>query len=224
MKINIRANELVDGKIDFLSLVKNGANRSPWKIVKAEDAAPTIEDAITSIANAVAKITKTSKEINQSLRKDNMRIKDIDPSMFGKTEPVRKADPNIQAREIASLRYKLSGLNEQQQNLWERPNTPAFQKFDDELTFRIEKCESELRVLTSDEEQMNRCSAFFRRGGTSTYAMATVSDSAYDQRSAAVRKAENEIDLSPIVTQSDFNRINKRDVDEVRKIDLGTKI
>lgn len=159
MKINIRATELVDCKIDFLSLVKNGANYCPWKIMKVEDAAPTIEDALTSIANAVAKISKTSKEMSQ--RKEDMKIKDIDPSMVGKSEPVRNAEPEIQAREVASIRHRLSGLNEQQQNLWERPNTPAFQKFDDELTFAIEKCESELRLLTSDEEQMNRSSAFF---------------------------------------------------------------
>ena len=38
MKINIKANELVEGEIEFISLVKNGANRSPFKIIKAEDA------------------------------------------------------------------------------------------------------------------------------------------------------------------------------------------
>lgn len=54
--------------------------------------------------------------------------------------------------------------------------------------------------------------------------MATVSDSAYDQQSATFRKAENEIDLSPIVTQSDFSRMNKADVEEACKINLGTKI
>ena len=224
MKITIRANELVDGKIGFLSLVKHGANRSPWKIMKAEDAGPTFEDALADIAKAVAKITKTSKEKNQSLRKDEMRIKDIDPSMFGNSEPVRKAEPDIQAREITSIRHRLSGLNEQQAHLWENPTHPLFRRLDDDLSFAIEKAEAELRILVSDESQMTRNSAFFFRGGTSVHCQATVSDSAYDQRSAAVRKAENEIDLSPIVTQSDFNRINKADVEEVRKIDLGTKI
>ena len=224
MRISIRATELVDGKIDFLSLVKNGANRSPWKIMKAEDPTPTFEDALADIANAVAKITKTSKEINQSSRKDDMRIKDIDPSMFGNSEPVRKAEPEIQAREIASIRHKLSGLNEQQAHLWENPTHPLFRRLDDDLSFAIEKAEAELRLLTSDEEQLARSSAFFFRGGTSVHYQATVSDSAYDQRSAAVSKAENEIDLSPIVTQSDYNRIIKADVEEVHKIDLGTKI
>lgn len=222
MKINIRANELVDGKIDFLSLVKNGANRSPWKILKAEDAAPTIEDALANIAKAYDRITKTAEKMNQNSRIDDMKLKDA-PAEFAAT-PVQKADPDIQAREIASIRHRLSGLNEQQAHLWENPTHPLFKRLDDDLSFAIEKVEAELRVLTSDEEQMNRSSAFFFRGGTSVHYQATVSDSAYDQRSAAFRKAENEIDLSPIVTQSDFNRIIKADVEEVRKIDLSTKI
>lgn len=35
--IKMIANELVDGEIDFVSLVKHGANRSPFKIIKMED-------------------------------------------------------------------------------------------------------------------------------------------------------------------------------------------
>lgn len=38
MKINVKANELVAADIDFVSLVEKGANRSPFKIVKSEDA------------------------------------------------------------------------------------------------------------------------------------------------------------------------------------------
>lgn len=37
MKIKLIANELTDGEIDFVSLVKHGANRSPFKIIKMED-------------------------------------------------------------------------------------------------------------------------------------------------------------------------------------------
>ena len=36
MKIRLVANELVDGEVEYVSLVKRGANRSPFKIVKEE--------------------------------------------------------------------------------------------------------------------------------------------------------------------------------------------
>ncbi len=37
MLIKLIANELVDGEIDFVSLVKHGANRSPFKIIKMDE-------------------------------------------------------------------------------------------------------------------------------------------------------------------------------------------
>ena len=37
MKIRVSATELVDAEVDFISLVKHGANRKPYKIVKSEE-------------------------------------------------------------------------------------------------------------------------------------------------------------------------------------------
>ena len=37
MRVKMIANELTEAEIDFVSLVKHGANRSPFKIIKAED-------------------------------------------------------------------------------------------------------------------------------------------------------------------------------------------
>jgi hypothetical protein len=59
MRVKLLANELTDGEIDFVSLVKHGANRSPFKIIKTED-------------------------LPEGSRMDN--LKDKLNAMFGKTE------------------------------------------------------------------------------------------------------------------------------------------
>jgi len=69
--------------------------------------------------------------------------------------------------------------------------------------------------VRDDSDEMISRSAFFRRGGSSSRSHATVSDSAYDQRSVAIRKAESQVDLSD-------NGLNPlTDPEEVSKIDLG---
>jgi len=217
MKIKMIANELVDGEIEYVSLVANGANRSPWKIIKAE------EPKLNLWAGLMPELEKLEKRLANTETKVEKTVTISNTTPFAKTEPVQKTeDDAIRKQDIAKLRHRLSGLYEQQQNLWERPNTPAFQKFDDELTFAIEKSESELRVLRSGDELIDRSSAFFFRGGTSSRSNATLSDSAYEQRDAAVRKTESEIDLSPIATQADFDRINK--IDEDDDFDLETLV
>lgn len=42
MKIKVLGNELIDPEIDMISLVKRGANQAPFKIMKAEDADPSV--------------------------------------------------------------------------------------------------------------------------------------------------------------------------------------
>ena len=51
MLVNLKAHELTEGEIDFVSLVKHGANRSPFKIIKMDDlpeAKTGLMDKITS--------------------------------------------------------------------------------------------------------------------------------------------------------------------------------
>jgi hypothetical protein len=200
MKIKLVANELVDGEIEFISLVKHGANRSPFVIVKAEE-----ETAPSPWAGLLPELDRLQKRFAGWTGNA-----DTEKAQVTKNDEFQQ----IQAQEIAELRHSLSGLYAQQQSLWERPNTPAFQKFDDDLTFRIEKAESELRLLTSDEDQMKKSSAFFRRGGTSSYSAGTVIDSAMDQKAAELRKAEDEIDLN--------TRVTSTDPEEVAKVDLNS--
>ena len=53
MKVKIVGSELVDADINFVSLVKRGANRSPFKIIKAEDISEedtsTLKDRVSSM-------------------------------------------------------------------------------------------------------------------------------------------------------------------------------
>jgi hypothetical protein len=211
MKISVKASEIVDGVIDFVSLVSNGANRSPFKIIKAEEQEPSWLAHLPEFRKLQQRFA-APESVSKETRP--VKMKEVIADMSG--EPVQKAeDDQIRKTKIAKLRHKVSGLYDQQQNLWERPNTPAFKKFDDNLSFAIEKAESELRLLGSGDDLIDRSSAFFFRGGTSNYCDATLYDSA-DQRHAAVRKGDSQIDLSPINTQSDFNRINKADDGEVR--------
>jgi hypothetical protein len=50
MKIKVLANELVDTDIEMVSLVKHGANRCPFKVLKAEDSEPpTIRERLSKL-------------------------------------------------------------------------------------------------------------------------------------------------------------------------------
>lgn len=56
MKIQVKANELLDTEIELVSLVKHGAIRAPFKIVKNEDLpSPKSESLTKKIANAFSK-------------------------------------------------------------------------------------------------------------------------------------------------------------------------
>lgn len=211
MLIKMIASELVDSEIELVSLVKHGSNRSPFRIMKAEEPVVTWEDTMSllnQVANRASAAEKTiRKETNE------MMIKEISADALGK--PVQKDDANIRARETSSLRQKLAGLNRQQLLLWESPQNPLFQKLDNDYSMAIEKCELELAVLTSDEGQMRANSAFFRRGGSSVHSQASVSDSAFSDGQSAIQKAEGLIDLT------DNSMGISTDDDSVRNIDLN---
>ena len=201
MKIKIIANELVDGEVEYVSLVKRGANRSPFKIVKAEQTTEGLWDDI------MPELAILKRRMNEPTATKNQET------------TVTKTDEDSECKlEIARLRQKLASLNHQQLNLWESPQHPLFRRLNDDLDLAIEKCELELAVLTSDQqEQMKRHSAFFRRGGSSVHSQATVSDSAYERRDAEIHKSTQNIDLSTPITQTD--------ADEVANIDLtGIKL
>lgn len=55
MKIRVKGAELKKVDIDFLSLVHRGANRSPFKVIKAEDAATDALQAKTGLLSSVQK-------------------------------------------------------------------------------------------------------------------------------------------------------------------------
>lgn len=201
MKIRLVANELVDGEVEYISLVKHGANRSPFKIIKAEQ---PVQDSWNDLMPELAKLRERMKEPT-AIKHQETTVTNMDKD-------------KARMLEVARLRQKLASLNHQQLNLWESPQHPLFKRLNDDLDFAIEKCELELAVLTTDQQaQMNRHSAFFRRGGSSVHSQATVSDSAYERRDAEIHKSTQNIDLSTPITQTD--------ADEVAKIDLtGIKL
>lgn len=70
MKVKVVANEVVDGEVDFISLVKHGANRSPFKIVKADEVKLDL-NAFKALANLNAEQdsrTAVSKQVSVSDR------------------------------------------------------------------------------------------------------------------------------------------------------------
>ncbi len=200
VKIRLVANELVDGEVEYISLVKHGANRSPFKIIKAEQ---PVQDSWDDLMPELAKLRR---RMNQPTATTNQE-----------TTVTKMDEDKEQELEIAKLRQKLASLNRQQLNLWESPQHPLFERLDADLTYAIEKCELELAVLTTDQqEQMNRHSAFFRRGGSSVHSQATVSDSAYERRDAEIHKSTQNIDLSTPITQTDDNEVAKIDLTGIK--------
>lgn len=221
MKISIVANEIVDGVIDFISLVKHGANRSPWKIIKMEDQKPSWLDHMPEFLKL-----KEQLDSSAALRKTETKkviLKNVIKGMNDGPEQTTAAEleaNEIRKLEIRKLQQKLAGLNSQQLRLWESPQHPLYKRLDEDYSLAIYKTEAELAVLADDEPTMVGSSAFFFRGGTSNKSSANISDSAY-LRPASVRKAEDTIDLSPINTQADFDRLRKAEADE---IDLETLV
>lgn len=60
MKIMMKGSELKKVDIEFLSLVKRGANRAPFKVIKAEDAATASLEVKTGLVGAVTKFFQMS--------------------------------------------------------------------------------------------------------------------------------------------------------------------
>lgn len=200
MKIKIVANELVDGEVEYVSLVKHGANRSPFKIMKAEQTTESLWD-----------------DLMPELAKLRRRMNEPEATMNQETTVTKMDEEKARKLEVAKLRQKLASLNHQQLNLWESPQHPLFKRLNDDLEFAIEKCELELAVLTTDQqEQMNRHSAFFRRGGSSVHSQATVSDSAHERRDTEIHKSTQSIDLSTPITQTDDDEVANIDLTGIR--------
>ena len=77
MKVKVRANELVQTDIDMVSLVKHGANRCPFKILKSEDA-PTLRERVEGLV----RLGKSeARVVAYFIRKDS----------FPELEPILKA-------------------------------------------------------------------------------------------------------------------------------------
>jgi len=55
MKVTVKATEVIDADVESISLVKNGANRIPFRILKAEDMVSETSSLADSIAKAFAK-------------------------------------------------------------------------------------------------------------------------------------------------------------------------
>lgn len=206
MKLKIRANEIIDGEIEFVSLVKRGANRSPFKIIKqdeAQDAPVTFEQALSNIGAQLQRAMTAAENITK--RDQTMKQNRPTPTQ------VRKAA----AREtrVEELRAKIDSLNVSLHRLWEQPNHPLFRQLDADLSMQIEKAELELGGLTDDSHEMNQRSAFFYRGGTSVRSEADCYDSAFERDHAALRKAEQQISLETQITQTDDDDVAEIDLD-----------
>ena len=97
VKIKIIANELVDGEVEYVSLVKRGANRSPFKIVKAEQTTQGLWD-----------------DLMPELAKLKRRMNDPTASTNQETTVTKMDEEKERKLEIAKLRQKLASLNHQQ--------------------------------------------------------------------------------------------------------------
>ena len=206
MKIKIKANEITDGEIDFVSLVKHGANRSAFKIVKTEE-----EQTASLWAGLMPELDRLQQRLASSSENVTMETKTVATEHAA----IRKAEEDRQER-TGELRQHLDSLNNRLMRLWENPTHPLFKRLDDDLSYQIEKAELELGTLADDTAQMNGSSAFFRRGGTSLHSQATPYDSADEVRAAEVRKTEQAIDLSPTVTTTDEAEVAKIDLSSLK--------
>jgi|GEM_PF-5061492 len=200
MKVKMIATELVDAEVDYISLVRHGANRTPFKIVKADEPerAKTLAEVIEDF-RALVEPTLNKQQAPKA-----------EPVAREEKEELKMIEVTKRDAEIAALRSQLERLNMQWERAIERANDPVSRKLLGHLEDRLVKTESELYTLVDEREQLAAGSAFFYRGGSSVHSAATLSDSAYER---PVSKEEQTISLETPLTQT-----SKADEDD---IDLG---
>lgn len=225
MKIKIMANEVTEGEIDFISLVKHGANRSPFKIMKHDEPASSLIDQCPELAKLQRSLAAESAVQKESTK---VKIKDAIKGLGGPAETVQKSGrSNAEITEITEIteivkhRRRKAALNARLFEYYENPNgTPNGDRVELYLLDEIEKCDIELEALGyQDPDQFAESSAFFFRGGSSVNS--PITDSAFENvtslgvaKQVDVRKAEQMIDLNPnpLGVQTDDNEVAKIDL------------
>ena len=200
MKIKILANEIVDGAIDFISLVRHSANRSPFKILKSAESAP---DPWVNRIPGLAELERTlaDSSLKASREPQSMIFKDDVTNTHHESASTSNAYKALRL-EQGQRRKRLDRLNTQLFKVYDQPTHPLFDRLVDDLSMAIEREELELAAISDDEEQMHHTSAFYQRGGTSSYSQAPLSDSAFERNGAELSKAEAAIQLSSPLTQT----------------------
>lgn len=226
MKVKVLAKELTGGEIDFVSLVKHGANRSPFKIVKNDGPALSLIDQIPELAKLQQSLAASGSTARKEITTVN--INGVFKAAGDEPEPARKSSrSNAEITEIVKHRRRKAALNARLQKLWERPDQEGADRLETHILDEIEKADIELAALGYEEpDQFAESSAFFFRGGSSVHS--AISDSAFENvnslgviKQADLRKAEQQIDLSTPLTQADFDDQRGIDRNAIAKIDLG---
>ena len=75
MRIKLLANELIDGEIEYVSLVKHGANQQPFTIIKTEDlpeggAMSTLSDKFKSLFGDEERASVAAFVVHTEVTKD----------------------------------------------------------------------------------------------------------------------------------------------------------
>jgi putative serine protease XkdF len=161
--------ELINTDIKAVSLVKRGAIREDWKIMKTD------QDPMAYLAEQMQAIATHMQRTNDAISDIVKKQKTIDGQIasISKTAPGitvakavsvdRSGDIEVQLRKKARFEQKL-------ESLWERPDLRGGNR---EATIRneIEKCEDELAGLGYQQKLagIDSGSAFVHRGGTSNF-------------------------------------------------------
>ena len=198
----VQAVEMIDLDITTISLVDRPANKRPFTMTKSETA---VTEALTSIAKSIETIGKAQDALLQRIEAQNEVLSSIGTDKSGrvvKTQPERAGNPN--AAEIDSELRLHARLEDRLWRCMERPDQyPAGTETD--LRARIEKSADRLYALGYEPKRatLDSGSAFFARGGVSTFLQAspsTVDEIILGRQSGIQKNAEDDIEVENCLT------------------------
>lgn len=165
-------NELVDGEIVSVSLVGRAANKETFVMTKSDDSLQALAKQFETIA---AQIQATTETIKTAFAAQQVQIDQLSKGADGrivKTQPAH--NPNV--GRIDRVLRKRARLQERLDDVWERPDMHP-ENAEAELRAGIQKTDDKLFALGHADARagIDTNSAFFQRGGTSTFLQGSAS-------------------------------------------------
>ncbi len=165
-----KATEMIDLDIHTISIVDRPANRRPFVMTKSDNSLAAITEQFESLTT---KIGKLAEGLETRLADNQAKIDQLSARVHGR---VRKSVTPHQDPDVSRLLRKRQRLQDRFESIVERPDM-----FDDdaerEICKALQRVEDDLYAYGHEDRRagLDSNSAFYQRGGTSNFLVASVS-------------------------------------------------